>query len=123
MPSIISIKNLTKIFGAGAKKVHAVNGLSFDVEKGSITGLLGPNGAGKTTTIQMILDLITPTAGTISVFGMDMKHNREEILNDVNFSSPYVSLPGNLKVGSSGKALTRNSFARMSSINVWFKIK
>lgn len=74
----------------------AVNGLSFEVHEGEICGLLGPNGAGKTTTIQMILDLITPTSGEIKVFGMDMKHHREEILSTMNFSSPYVSLPGNL---------------------------
>src|SRR6185312_374579 len=49
-------------------------------------------------TIQMILDLITPTSGSITIFGKDMKHHREEILNQVNFSSPYVSLPSNLKV-------------------------
>lgn len=98
MPSIISIQHLVKKFGASGKEVTAVNDLSFDVAQGTITGLLGPNGAGKTTTIQMILDLITPTSGTIKVFGMDMRRHREAILNQVNFSSPYVSLPSNLKV-------------------------
>ena len=98
MSSVVSIKDLTKTFGTGDKTVTAVDGISFDVEEGTITGLLGPNGAGKTTTIQMILDLITPTSGTVSIFGMDMKHHREEILGKVNFSSPYVSLPSNLKV-------------------------
>ncbi|MEK7077618.1 MAG: ABC transporter ATP-binding protein, partial [Patescibacteria group bacterium] len=47
---------------------------------------------------QMILDLVTPTSGTIEIFGLDMKHHREEIMSRVNFSSPYVTLPGNLKV-------------------------
>ena len=94
MKAAIEIQHLVKTFG----KVTAVDDLSFDIEEGTITGLLGPNGAGKTTTIQMILDLITPTSGTIKVFGLDMKHHREEILNQVNFSSPYVSLPSNLKV-------------------------
>lgn len=78
--------------------VTVVDNLSFGVEAGTITGLLGPNGAGKTTTIQMILDLVTPTSGAIKIFGLDMKHHREKILNQVNFSSPYVNLPGNLKV-------------------------
>jgi len=59
---------------------------------------LGPNGAGKTTTIQMMLDIITPTSGEIKIFGKDMKHDREYILSNLNFSSPYVTLPGNLKV-------------------------
>lgn len=92
--NILSVKNLVKDF----PDVHAVADLSFVVKEGTITGLLGPNGAGKTTTIQMILDLITPTSGTIEIFGLDMKHHREEILNKVNFSSPYVALPNNLKV-------------------------
>ena len=94
MASIIEVKNLVKKFG----DVTAVNDLSFNVEGGTITGLLGPNGAGKTTTIQMILDLITPTSGSIGIFGLDMAHHRQEILNQVNFSSLYVSLPSNLKV-------------------------
>jgi len=98
MSAIVSIKDLKKVFGKGDTAVTAVGGLTFDIQEGSITGLLGPNGAGKTTTIQMILDLITPTSGSISIFGLDMKHHREEILNRVNFSSPYVSLPSNLKV-------------------------
>lgn len=91
---ILEVKDLVKSFG----DVKAVNGLSFTVEEGSITGLLGPNGAGKTTTIQMILDLITPTSGEIKVFGMHLHRNREETLGKMNFSSPYVALPGNLRV-------------------------
>ena len=90
--SIIEVKNLAKTFG----KTPAVKDISFNVYEGEICGLLGPNGAGKTTTIQMILDLITPTSGTIKIFGKEMKNHREEILGAVNFSSPYVSLPGNL---------------------------
>ena len=46
----------------------------------------------------MLLDLITPTSGKIKIFNLDLKKNREEILSKVNFSSPYVALPGNLKV-------------------------
>ena len=98
MPAVISLNKLTKDFANGKTLTRAVDGISFDVEEGTITGLLGPNGAGKTTTIQMILDLITPTSGSIHIFGLDMKHHREEILNKVNFSSPYVSLPSNLNV-------------------------
>lgn len=94
MVNILEIKNLVKTFG----KVHAVQGISFSIEEGKITGLLGPNGAGKTTTIQMILDLITPSSGTIKVFGKELAKNREEILGKINFSSPYVALPGNLTV-------------------------
>ena len=92
--SIIEVTNLVKVFG----ETRAVDGLSFCVEEGTITGLLGPNGAGKTTTIQMLLDLITPTSGGIRILGMEYRTDREAILSRLNFSSPYVSLPGNLTV-------------------------
>ena len=82
--AIIELHNLVKKFG----EFTAVDGLSFTTYKGYITGLLGPNGAGKTTTIQMLLDLITPTGGTIRILGQDMKHHREGILSKINFSSP-----------------------------------
>ena len=94
MSHIIEVQDLVKEFGT----VKAVDGLSFCVEEGTITGLLGPNGAGKTTTIQMLLDLITPTSGTIRIFGKELSKNREKVLQMMNFSSPYVSLPGNLSV-------------------------
>ncbi|MDO8620428.1 MAG: ABC transporter ATP-binding protein [bacterium] len=94
MSAIIEVDNLVKEFGS----VRAVDGLFFRVEEGTITGLLGPNGAGKTTTIQMLLDLITPTSGTIRIFGKEYASDREAILQQLNFSSPYVSLPGNLTV-------------------------
>lgn len=92
--SIITVSHLTKRFG---NKV-AVSDLSFSIEKGSITGLLGPNGAGKTTTIQMLLDLITPSGGSITIFGKNLHKNREAILERMNFSSAYISLPLNLTV-------------------------
>jgi len=91
---VIKVSNLLKKFGV----VTAVNGISFSMYKGQITGLLGPNGAGKTTTIQMLLDLVTPTSGNIEILGKDLNKNREEILSRINFSSPYVALPNNLKV-------------------------
>ena len=94
MATLIEVKILTKQFCGAA----AVNGISFAIEEGKITGLLGPNGAGKTTTIQMILDLVTPTAGEIFIFGKDMRRHREEILQQLNFSSAYITLPGNLTV-------------------------
>jgi ABC-2 type transport system ATP-binding protein len=59
---------------------------------------LGPNGAGKTTTIQMLLGVLTPTKGGIKYFGKDLWANREEILEQVNFSSTYTNLPWDLSV-------------------------
>lgn len=79
MPVVIDVKNLTKEF----TEVKAVNNLSFSVSKGHIYGFLGQNGAGKSTTIRMLLTLITPTEGTIEIFGMDLQKHRKEILTQV----------------------------------------
>ncbi|KKS45075.1 hypothetical protein A2781_06980 [Candidatus Gottesmanbacteria bacterium RIFCSPHIGHO2_01_FULL_42_27] len=104
--TILKVKNLTKTFSGGKfslrrvkkEKITAVDDISFQISEGEIVGLLGPNGAGKTTTIQMILGLITPTSGSISVFGLDLKMHRKRILKEVNFSSTYTHLPWNLTV-------------------------
>lgn len=92
--TVIEVKNLRKKF----KKFVAVDNISFLVREGEIVGLLGPNGAGKTTTIQMLLGLVTPSSGTINIFGGNLKENREKILQRVNFSSTYTNLPWRLTV-------------------------
>ena len=61
----LELRGVTKLFG----DFHAVNDVSFSLPAGSIYGFLGPNGAGKTTTIRMILEIIKPTSGTITVLG------------------------------------------------------
>jgi len=91
---VLEVRNLTKTFG----DFTAVNGISFALQPGEILGVLGPNGAGKTTTMHMLLGLITPTSGTISMFGMDLENHREAILQQVNFSSTYMSMPQSLTV-------------------------
>jgi ABC-2 type transport system ATP-binding protein len=91
---VLHVQHLVKRFG----EFVAVNDISFDIRPGEILGLLGPNGAGKTTTIQMLLGVVTPTAGSIQMFGLDLEANREAILQQVNFSSTYVSLPQALTV-------------------------
>ena len=91
---VVEVRNLTKRFG----DFPAVNGISFEIRSGEILGLLGPNGAGKTTTIQMLLGLITPTSGSIRMFDHDLATHREEILQQVNFSSTYISMPYALTV-------------------------
>jgi ABC-2 type transport system ATP-binding protein len=63
--TVISADQLSKSFGS----VKAVDGLTLNVDEGSITALVGPNGAGKTTTIKMILGLLRPDSGTVTVFG------------------------------------------------------
>ncbi len=92
--SVIDVEGLSKRFG----EVVAVDALTFDVPAGTVTALLGGNGAGKTTTLSMLLGLITPSAGRISVLGVDMIKNRHAALGRMNFSSPYVELPHRLSV-------------------------
>ena len=88
----VSVRDLSKEFGP----VKAVDGLTFDLEPGGIVALLGGNGAGKTTTIAMLLGLLLPTSGTVRVLGADMTRDRYRVLGRMNFSSPYVELPGRL---------------------------
>jgi ABC-2 type transport system ATP-binding protein len=90
----IRVDELTKRYG----DVTAVGDLSFQVGRGQTLGLLGGNGAGKSTTIAMLLGLLIPTSGSISVLGRDMARDRFSALARMNFSSPYVSLPARLSV-------------------------
>ena len=69
----ITVRELSKRFGA----VQAVDGLTFSVEPGAVTGFLGPNGSGKTTTLRMILGLVTPTAGEARINGMPFAELRQ----------------------------------------------
>jgi ABC-2 type transport system ATP-binding protein len=80
------------------KQTRAVDGVSFAIAAGSVTGLLGGNGAGKTTTIGMIMGLILPSEGTIRVLGADMARDRRRVLARMNFESPYVDMPHRLTV-------------------------
>ena len=91
---VIQVTELTKTFGP----VLAVDSISFAVAEGQTVGLLGGNGAGKTTTLGLLLGLLLPTSGAISVFGEDMRRHRHRVLGRMNFSSPYVDLPKRLTV-------------------------
>lgn len=91
---ILEVKNLTKQY----KNFTAVNNISFEMEEGEILGFLGPNGAGKTTTIQMLLGILKPTSGSITYFGKNLARYREDILEQINFSSTYTNLPWYLTV-------------------------
>jgi ABC-2 type transport system ATP-binding protein len=90
----VTVERLVKRY----KATTAVDGISFALRTGSITGLLGGNGAGKTTTIAMIMGLVTPTSGTVSVLGEPMPHGRYRVLHRMNFESPYVDMPMRLTV-------------------------
>ena len=75
-----------------------MDGLNLEVEAGQIVGLLGPNGAGKTTTVNLLLGLLSPTAGRIELFGEDLVRARSRLLKRVNFASAYAGLPKDLTV-------------------------
>jgi ABC-2 type transport system ATP-binding protein len=90
----IAADRLVKVYKGGT----AVNGVSFSLPQGSITGLLGGNGAGKTTTIAMIMGLVMPTSGQVRVLGADMARQRHRVLHRMNFESPYVDMPMRLTV-------------------------
>jgi ABC-2 type transport system ATP-binding protein len=92
--AIVSVDSLTKRFNG----VVALDDISFEVDRGAFAGLLGPNGAGKTTTLHLLLGLVSPTSGTLRLFGESLDKRRESILQRCNFASPYTKLPGRLTV-------------------------
>ena len=90
----IELERLVKVY----KTTRAVDDITFTIPRGSVTGLLGGNGAGKTTTISMIMGLVSPTSGRVSVLGCAMPEQSAEVLGRMNFESPYVDMPGRLTV-------------------------
>ena len=86
----------------GLSKIYnhkdAVKDISFKVNKNEIIGILGPNGCGKTTTIGMILGLLKPSNGKVLINGIEIEKKRVDLLNHLNFISPYIELPKKLTV-------------------------
>ena len=99
----IEINNLNKSFGS----ILAVKNINFKIDKGRIIGLLGPNGCGKSTTIGMLLGLIKPTSGTVLINGQNIENNRTNLLEKMNFISPYIELPKKLTVEENLKVYGR----------------
>jgi len=79
MMNVIELRGLQKHYGT----FRAVDGLDLTVRQGDVYGFLGPNGAGKSTTIRMMMSLIRPTSGSITVFGESLHHHREKILRRI----------------------------------------
>ena len=94
MKNTLEIIGLTKVYNTRI----AVKDISFEIKKNEIIGILGPNGCGKTTTIGMILGLLKPTSGKVLINGIEVESNRVELLNNLNFISPYIELPKKLTV-------------------------
>lgn len=79
MSNIIEVRDLKKYFGKGEKLVKAVDGISLEIRENEIFGFLGPNGAGKTTSLRMIIGLLKPDAGDITINGQDPHKNGKEL--------------------------------------------
>ncbi len=95
MTSLVLIDGVGKSFGAD---VAALRDISATIEPGTITGLVGPDGAGKTTLIRLMAGLMMPDAGTISVFGLDTKHDAERIQASIGYMPQRFGLYEDLKV-------------------------
>ena len=98
METILSLKNLDKKYGP----VHAVNNLSFDIQKGNVYGILGPNGSGKSTTLGIILNVVNRTSGEFSWFNGGVSTHEAlkkvgAIIERPNFY-PYMTATQNLKL-------------------------
>ena len=90
----LEVINLSKIYSNN----EVVKEISFKVNKNEIVGILGPNGCGKTTTIGMILGLLKPSKGKVLINGVEIEKNRVDLLEKINFISPYIELPKKLTV-------------------------
>jgi ABC-2 type transport system ATP-binding protein len=110
MESVIKVTQLSKVFS----EITAVNDLSFTVQKGDVYGFLGQNGAGKSTTIRMLLTLITPTSGSIEIFGYDLNRHRKEILRN---TGAVIERPDLYKYLTAYETL--QLFAKMSGVKLY----
>ena len=99
MPSVIA-ENLVKTYLTKARgkkrsernQVRALDGLSLEVEEGTVLGLLGPNGAGKTTTVRVLTTLLTPDSGRAEVAGIDVIKNPNEVRKVIGLSGQYAAV-------------------------------
>lgn len=94
MNNIIEIRHLTKTYG----KARGITDLSLSVKEGDIFGFMGPNGAGKSTTIRLLLGLISPTSGSITLFGKNNKKDHIEILNKIGYMPSEAMFYPNMRV-------------------------
>ncbi|MGJ8745861.1 ABC transporter ATP-binding protein [Polaribacter sp.] len=120
METILSLKNLDKKYG----KVHAVNNLSFDIQKGNVYGILGPNGSGKSTTLGIILNVVNRTSGEFSWFNGNLSTHEAlkkvgAIIERPNFY-PYMTASQNLKLICKIKEIPTNKInEKLSTVNLF----
>jgi ABC-2 type transport system ATP-binding protein len=79
----IRADNLVRTFGERKRAIRAVDGISFEVSRGSIFGLLGPNGAGKSTIVRMLTTILRPTSGTACILGFDVRHHPLQVRRQI----------------------------------------
>ena len=92
----ISVTNLKKQFGKA--NAYTLDGISFNVKYGTVFGFLGPNGAGKTTTLKILTTLLSPTSGSVYIFGKDIIKKQSEIKRKIGVVSQNPSFEANLTV-------------------------
>ena len=120
METILSLKNLDKKYG----RVHAVNNLSFDIEKGTVYGILGPNGSGKSTTLGIILNVVNRTSGEFSWFNGQLSTHEAlkkvgAIIERPNFY-PYMTAAQNLSLICKIKGVsTDNIDDKLKTVNLF----
>ena len=120
MTSLVTARNVSKHYG----KLRAVDDISFDIEKGCITGLIGPNGAGKTTLLKALLGL-TDCQGSLSVLGLDPFRQRKELMQNICFIADVAVLPRWIRVNQllDFVEATHNNFSRKKAEDLLAKTK
>ena len=120
MSSLVSARNVSKHYGS----VRAVDDISFDIDKGCITGLIGPNGAGKTTLLKALLGL-TDCQGNLSVLGLDPFRQRKELMQNICFIADVAVLPPWIRVNQllDFVEATHNNFSRKKAEDLLAKTK
>ena len=86
----VTAENLVKTYDKGS--VRALDGLSLDVEEGTVLGVLGPNGAGKTTTVRILATLLAPDSGSATVAGIDVIKHPDKVREVIGLSGQYAAV-------------------------------
>jgi ABC-2 type transport system ATP-binding protein len=120
LETILSLKNLDKKYG----QVHAVNKLSFEIQKGNVYGILGPNGSGKSTTLGIILNVVNSTSGEFSWFNGKLSTHEAlkkvgAIIERPNFY-PYMTATQNLELICKIKEISTEKIdEKLSTVNLF----
>ena len=95
---MISVQKLVKRYGGGPKGRVAVDGVSFEVDKGEVVGFLGPNGAGKSTTLRILSGFLGMTSGKVVVAGHDIREQSFEARQKIGYMPEAVPLYPEMRV-------------------------